>query len=186
MPEIIQCPLCRRQLQVDKGSHGQWFKCPSCQGTFKIAAVEQAPAPARPVRPVDMTPPPRPRIEPKVWQPPPPDKGPPRPLVVHEELDLKKQAAPLPEHPHRGLLILALGFIGLAFFAISPVGWILGGMAMAMGKDDLGRMHRGTMHKGGEAMTLVGWVCGLIAVILSTVVVFWYMVIFFQGTLGKS
>jgi hypothetical protein len=80
--------------------------------------------------------------------------------------------------------VLVLGFIALALFAISPVGWILGGLAISMGGDDLQRMQRGTMDRGGETMTLVGRVCGMIAVILSTVVVFYYLYIFFKGALG--
>lgn len=188
MAEIIQCPLCQRQLQIDEGSWGQWFKCPSCAGTFRIAPANQAPAvPAAPAPPRSRPTPVQPK---KGWDEPPPlvPRVPPPPRrepVIHEEFNIKKVESQLPVNPHRGILILAMGFIGLALFACSPVGWILGGLAMSMGNEDLQRMQRGSMDRGGEVMTFVGRICGMIAVVLATLAVFGYFVMFFMKTLGR-
>lgn len=195
MADIIQCPLCKRQLQIDEGSYGQWFKCPSCGGTFRIAAAPaasaRAPAPApapAPAAAPRYQPPAPSAIPPRIWQEPaawpqqPPARKPDAP--VRQELDVKKQVSQVPPNAHRGVLVLALGVIGLALFAIPPVGWVLGGLATAMGAEDLQRMQRGTMDRGGELMTLVGRVCGLLAVILSTVMLLVLLIMWFKNNLG--
>jgi hypothetical protein len=190
MPDIIKCPLCQRQLQIDEGSYGQWFKCPSCGGTFQIAAAPppaRAPAKAPAVTaPYQRAPASAPVVPPRIFVEPTAPPQPSRPAPpVREDLNLQ---TPLSSgtgvNPHRGFVVLVLGFIALALFAIPPVGWILGGMAIAMGNDDLQRMQRGTMDRSGELLTLVGKMCGLLAVVLSTVALFWFLYIFFRGALG--
>ena len=70
--------------------------------------------------------------------------------------------------PHRGGAILALGLIGmLTSFCVLP-GWILGGIAASMAATDMQRMARGSMDNSGRGLTQGGQVCGIIALIIST------------------
>jgi hypothetical protein len=73
MPQITQCPHCRRQLQVRDENLGQTIRCPLCNGLFKIAAP-QAPSPPPPPPP-----PPPPAVEVEVIEPPVPPSPPPPP-----------------------------------------------------------------------------------------------------------
>ncbi len=62
--------------------------------------------------------------------------------------------------PHRGVLILILGIIGLlvcGFLAIP---------AVLMGKADLAEMKAGRMDSSGEGLTRAGYILGMIALVL--------------------
>lgn len=68
--------------------------------------------------------------------------------------------------PHRGVLILVLGILGLVgcgIFTAIPA-WI-------MGSNDLKAMTAGTMDPSGRSSTNAGRICGMIATILSIVAV---------------
>jgi hypothetical protein len=65
--------------------------------------------------------------------------------------------------PHRGVLILVLGILGLM------VCGIIGIFAWILGKGDLELMRRGVMDKEGEAMTRVGYILGIVATILMAI-----------------
>lgn len=65
--------------------------------------------------------------------------------------------------PHRGVLILVLGILGLV------VCGIIGIVAWVLGKQDLDLMSRGLMDKEGEAMTRVGYILGLVSMILMAI-----------------
>jgi hypothetical protein len=67
--------------------------------------------------------------------------------------------------PHRGVMILVLGILGLM------VCGIIGIFAWMMGKRDLDLMRRGLMDREGEALTRVGYILGLVATILLLVAV---------------
>ena len=61
--------------------------------------------------------------------------------------------------PHRGVLILILGILGLVLCQLlGPVAWI-------MGKNDLAEMDAGRMDPEGRGLTQAGWICGIIATI---------------------
>ena len=62
--------------------------------------------------------------------------------------------------PHRGVLILVLGILGLVVCAI------IGIFAWTMGSADLKEMDAGRMDPSGRGMTKAGKICGMIAVIL--------------------
>jgi len=62
--------------------------------------------------------------------------------------------------PHRGVLILVLGILGLM------VCGLLGIVAFFLGKQDLDLMKRGLIDKEGEAMTRVGYILGMVSMIL--------------------
>jgi hypothetical protein len=65
--------------------------------------------------------------------------------------------------PHRGVLILVLGILGLM------VCGLIGIAAWMMGKNDLELMKRGLMDREGEALTKVGYILGLVSCILMLV-----------------
>jgi hypothetical protein len=68
--------------------------------------------------------------------------------------------------PHRGVLILVLGVLGLVgcgIFTAIPA-WV-------MGSGDLKAMAAGTMDPSGQSMTNAGRICGMIGTILAIVAV---------------
>ncbi len=60
------------------------------------------------------------------------------------------------ETPHRGVLILVLGILGLIFCQVfSPFAWI-------MGKGDMEKIDAGRMDPEGRGMTQAGMICGIV------------------------
>ncbi len=172
MPEIITCPACQRRLNLPESVMGQLVKCPSCGHTF-TAAVTTSPPPA-----------PAPRYD----RPPPPrgyDRPPPRhddrdcPPRRHDDEDYERPERPRYRdedydgryaRPHRGALILVLGLLGLTLSPTCVLGWVLGGYAISMGDADLQAMRRGTMDPAGQGITVAGRVCGIIGVVIATII----------------
>jgi hypothetical protein len=68
-----------------------------------------------------------------------------------------------PLKPHRGVVVLVLGILGIV------VCFICGIIAWAMGNNDLREMAAGTMDPSGRGMTQAGKICGMIGVILAIV-----------------
>jgi len=66
--------------------------------------------------------------------------------------------------PHRGVLILVLGILGLIFCQLfSPFAWI-------MGKSDLEKMDQGSMDPEGRSLTQAGMICGIVGTALMILV----------------
>ncbi|MHC4086067.1 MAG: hypothetical protein ACYSWZ_23785 [Planctomycetota bacterium] len=62
--------------------------------------------------------------------------------------------------PHRGVLILVLGILGiLCCFICGIVAWV-------MGNGDLKEMAAGRMDPTGEGLTKAGKICGIVSVVL--------------------
>jgi predicted Zn finger-like uncharacterized protein len=80
--------------------------------------------------------------------------------------------------PHRGSLILTLGVLALVctvlvLICIGPVvGIPLGITAWVMGHRDLRRIKNREMDEDGLSGTQAGWICGIIATVLNTLVLF--------------
>jgi predicted Zn finger-like uncharacterized protein len=70
MPELIQCPNCKRKLRVPDQLMGKKVKCPSCSTAFTAAAVEED-LPTAPLIEEEKAPQPAPRRKPP---PPPPEE----------------------------------------------------------------------------------------------------------------
>ena len=64
--------------------------------------------------------------------------------------------------PHRGVLILVMGILGLVLSC-----FIFGIIAWVMGKGDLDKMKRGVMDREGETLTRVGYILGIVSVVLT-------------------
>jgi len=74
--------------------------------------------------------------------------------------------------PHRGVMILVFGILGLM------VCFIFGIVAWVMGKGDLEKMKRGEMDREGEAMTRVGYILGIVSTIIVLVAfVVWLLIV---------
>jgi hypothetical protein len=67
------------------------------------------------------------------------------------------------QQPHRGVLILVLGILGLVCC------FICGIIAWVMGSGDLKQMDAGIMDASGRGLTQAGKICGMIAVVLQIV-----------------
>jgi len=66
--------------------------------------------------------------------------------------------------PHRGVLILVLGILGLVCSC-----FVLGVIAWVMGNGDLREMDAGRMDPSGRGLTQAGKICGIISVVLTIV-----------------
>ena len=69
---------------------------------------------------------------------------------------------------NRSAFILGMGIAGLLGSVCVIPGWILGGLATNMATIDLDRMDRGLLDRAARSTTSAGKICGIIAVILST------------------
>src|SRR5262249_54215733 len=149
MPNIIDCPSCRRPLSVPESLGGQLVKCPTCNHAF-TAPAGIAPPPA------EAPPPP----ETYVVQPPFPEAPRRRereqPEPSHFEMRHYERRAVA---PHRGLLILVLGILGVVCCPLGPAAWI-------MASSDLREIRAGNMDPEGEGLTQAGRVVGIIATVL--------------------
>lgn len=74
--------------------------------------------------------------------------------------------------PHRGVLILVFGILGLIVCVIFGI------VAWVMGNGDLKQMDAGAMDPSGRGLTQAGKICGMIGVILNALVIVLYIVIF--------
>jgi len=74
--------------------------------------------------------------------------------------------------PHRGVMILVFGILGLM------VCFIFGIVAWVMGKGDLQKMKAGQMDREGEALTRVGYILGIVStVIILAAFVIWLLIV---------
>ena len=75
------------------------------------------------------------------------------------------QAYPVgqPMRPHRGVLILVFGILGLVCCMIFGI------VAWVMGSSDLREMDAGRMDPSGRGLTQAGKICGIISVALAAV-----------------
>lgn len=155
MPLVIECPQCKRRLNVPDDLLGRRVKCPSCATEFE--AVES-------VIPIDEG---SESVAPEV-RPPAPAPNP----FAYDEPQPRYPGGPEEGYsiaPHRGAIILTLGIVGLCMSCCPLTGWILGGIAMSMGNTDLYEMARNRMDRSGRGMTQAGKICGTIAVVIATV-----------------
>ncbi len=67
--------------------------------------------------------------------------------------------------PHRGVLILVLGILGIVCC------FICGIIAWVMGNNDMREIDAGRMDPIGRGLTQAGKICGMVGVILSVVVI---------------
>ena len=75
-----------------------------------------------------------------------------------------------PMRPHRGVMILVFGIIGLLCCIVFGI------LAWVMGNGDLKEMDAGRMDPSGRGLTQAGKICGIVSVALALVgVVIWLL-----------
>lgn len=77
--------------------------------------------------------------------------------------------------PHRGVMVLVLGILGLVLCVICGI------VAWVMGNGDLREMDAGRMDPSGRGLTQAGKICGMIAVILNIIIIGFYLIIIVIG-----
>jgi predicted Zn finger-like uncharacterized protein len=171
MPELVTCPSCTKQLRVPDALLGKNVKCPQCGTIFVGGAADAGPAYDDPRpdwqqyadRPV------RPRY---------PRGG------YDDDYDRPWRGRRDYELPHRSGAVLTLGILGLVFSFLSclcVVGLILSVIAIGMGGSDLAKMRQGIMDPSGEGSTQAGRVCGIIGLIISSLVTLLFLVVFLMA-----
>jgi flagellar biogenesis protein FliO len=86
-----------------------------------------------------------------------------------------------PLKPHRGVLVLVLGILGLVLC------FILGIVAWVMGKNDLREIDAGIMDPAGRGLTQAGKICGMISVIVQIIIIgIWLLMGLFAGGVAVS
>ncbi len=79
--------------------------------------------------------------------------------------------------PHRGVVILILGILGIVCCVICGI------IAWVMGKNDLREMAAGRMDPSGEGLTKAGKICGMIGVIWNIVALVGWLLIVILGSI---
>ena len=159
----LYCPSCSKELCVRDELLGRLVRCPGCEAVFTaLIGMEPPPTPYS----LALEPPPirtggnqvtyRPEVE----------------AYLGPLLDETGPWARRREHggreANRSALILALGIAALLGSGCVIPGWILGGLATNMATTDLDRMDRGLVDRAGRSTISAGRICGILAVILST------------------
>jgi hypothetical protein len=83
--------------------------------------------------------------------------------------------------PHRGVLILILGILGLTFCGIFTAipAWL-------MGSGDLKQMDAGAMDPSGRGLTQAGKIMGIIGVVLGVIGLGFVLIALVLGGLGAA
>jgi hypothetical protein len=69
----------------------------------------------------------------------------------------------MPLAPHRGVVILVLGIVGIVCCVICGI------VAWVMGNNDLRQMAEGKMDPSGQGLTQAGKICGIVSVVLTII-----------------
>jgi hypothetical protein len=77
--------------------------------------------------------------------------------------------------PHRGVLILVLGILGIVCC------FICGIIAWVMGNNDIREIDAGRMDPTGRGLTQAGKICGMVGVILSIVAIVMQVIFMLLG-----
>jgi len=189
MPEVIDCPSCRRRLKLPVELLGQEVRCPTCGISF-TAALQRSPPTLRVPENVEVT------QQPLKPNPPPlePSRGrraglrhcPECGAVIHGQARRCRNCVASVRRadneddddrlrrPHRGGLILFLGIMGALCGALGlccgvpAVGGLAFGIpAWVMAANDLHKMRTGMMDMRGMANTQSGQSYAVVGVLLS-------------------
>ena len=82
--------------------------------------------------------------------------------------------------PHRGLMILVFGILGLVFCQLFGIA------AWVMGNTDLNEMNAGYMDPSGRDLTNAGRICGMIATALLIIPVMFGLIVGLISLLGHN
>jgi hypothetical protein len=101
------------------------------------------------------------------------------------EITMHSQIPPQPPsmgmmQPHRGVMILVFGILGLILCVIFGI------VAWVMGSGDLKQMDAGAMDPSGRGLTQAGKICGMIGVILNIVAIVLYVLLMIFVVVASS
>ena len=97
-------------------------------------------------------------------------------MVEQQEVTAVPQGQPqMPLKPHRGVLILVLGILGIVCCVICGI------IAWVMGNGDLREIDAGRMDPSGRGLTQAGKICGMISVILPIIGIAVQLIIILLG-----
>ena len=82
--------------------------------------------------------------------------------------------------PHRGVLILVLGILGIVCC------FICGIIAWVMGNNDLRKIDAGRMDPSGRGLTQAGKICGIVSVALQIVGLIIWLLMMALGVCGSA
>ena len=82
--------------------------------------------------------------------------------------------------PHRGVVVLVLGILGLVCCLICGI------VAWVMGNADLAEMDAGTMDPEGRGLTQAGKICGIVSVILNVIGLVIWLFAMIIGVIGAA
>ncbi len=85
-----------------------------------------------------------------------------------------------PMRPHRGVMILVFGILGLVCCIVFGI------VAWVMGNGDLKEMDAGRMDPSGRGLTQAGKICGIVSVALALVGVVVWLLMFIVGGAGMA
>lgn len=171
MPSTIECPLCKRTLNLPEDGAGLPVRCPKCYGVFTLdapAAVTTNPKPA-PVLPQHCAPATDGDEEARQrYRDDDEDEFDDFHRVHNYRLHIR---------PHRSGTIQSLGILSIVFCWMAPIGGILGLIGVILGGDDLSEIAAGRMDPEGRSVTQTGRTCSIIGLVLSSVIFFMYLIL---------
>jgi predicted Zn finger-like uncharacterized protein len=188
MATNVDCPSCDQKLRVPDDLLGKKVKCPSCKTMFKATAsglkeTSQAPpveeeeeAPSKNLSGVTASK--RSNLPSKRSAPSrdeedeDEDDDDDRPRRRSRRSIRKSRRLRRDYAPHKGVIILILGIVGLVAFPIlCPVAWIMGNI-------DIKEIRAGRMDPEGESMTNIGRILGIVGTILHGLVIIGFCLVY--------
>jgi hypothetical protein len=165
MQEIINCPSCKKKLQVPEGLIGQDVQCPTCGATFTARVGSPVPT----VSPDRYSESPKDRWEEDRDRDR--DRGRDRD-DDYRRRDYEDRGTRRDLMPHRGSAVLTIGIISIVGCFICPIiSVIMGPIAWTMGNTDTKEIRTGRMDPDGEGTTTAGKICGIVGTVLGLIFV---------------
>jgi len=162
MAEIVDCPGCKRKLQVPNDVIGQRVQCPTCAAVFVAGAAPTAAPPLPPYRDEE-----RPEDDFDDL----PTRSRPRRRRFSDDEDYDDEPRSRRRRrdlePHRADMILVLGILSVI---VCPL--VFGQLAWFMGSSDLAEMDAGRMDPSGRSNTNIGRIIGIVSTCLLAIPAF--------------
>jgi hypothetical protein len=181
MPVLVACPSCGVALNVPENMIGLKVRCATCSTAFTANEPPPDPAPSQPLG--------EDRYREGQSTADPPERGwrdddrrdddrPPR--DYDDDYDTNRRYIRRDLLPHRGSMIMTMGIISIV---ISTVGALICGLfggfiaiglgitAVLMGRGDLRQIDAGSMDPDGRGQTKSGIICGIVGMVLGTLIV---------------
>ena len=193
MAHLIECPECKKQLQVPEDLIGKKVQCPECTHSFVAQALDTEGVSTTPSKRSGPSSAPKSSARGKK-NTDDEDDGEEKSRRRDEDDDMdderpsrrsRRERSVYKPHftPHRGGMILAFGIVALVSYAVFPLlAIVFGPIAWLMGNTDLKEIKAGRMDPEGEGQTQTGRILGMVATIIalvSIVIACGFLVVYF-------